>query len=646
MSKSHIDSTPLLSDFEMNINLDMNNSLINLEKELEGETVESKRPSVMRNVAGFIIVTEFCERLSYYGFAGSLVLLFQTQLNLTNEEADVQFSIWSSACYITPLLGGYLADSYLGRYKTITLFCTIYLIGLIMIVLGCIPGNISSTVIFIGMYIIALASGGIKPNVSTMGADQFNDNYPQDRKEKESFFNWFYWSINLGALISYTLVSYICQFGIPSLGGVPWGFFVGYSIPAIMMGIAILVFLSGTKRYTLTIPQGSLLGVAFQMLYESLWSNRHIILPSTTSTNSILLSNQKNYKLNFLYRASKDYGGSFTNIQIESIQQVIKLIPYSLVMIPYWSVYSQMSTGFQNQGCQMDLSLGNIKIPVSALNMFDTAIILLLVPIFDTFLYPFLKRNGYPLSMLKKIGLGFLLALVAMLTAAWVEEYRLSQAPPPGDFYDSKARMNISPCQQLDDYNPYLYQQWINSHSSTSVQDSDEAFLSMPAYCHLICDFPPAVPITNISLACIQCDDIPQMTSVSVFLQIPQFALIGASEILASVTALEFFYSQSPVAMRSLCSAMNLLTSALGSLLMIPLLKLVNANPKQQWLPSNLDKGHLNWYFYVLAIIMAVNQIYFWWLTKSYEYNTEDLENRMELLASDADEENTINRQV
>jgi solute carrier family 15 (peptide/histidine transporter), member 3/4 len=72
-----------------------------------------------------------------------------------------------------------------------------------------------------------------------MGADQFDDRYSTDRKEKESFFNWFYWSINLGSLISYTLVAYICQYGLPWLGGEDWGFFVGYCIPAIMMALAI-----------------------------------------------------------------------------------------------------------------------------------------------------------------------------------------------------------------------------------------------------------------------------------------------------------------------------------------------------------------------------------------------------------------------
>ena len=68
---------------------------------------------------GFIIVTEFCERVAYYGFAGSLVLFFQVKMNMTNAAADVQYSAWSGLSYITPLIGGYVADAVMGRYTTI-----------------------------------------------------------------------------------------------------------------------------------------------------------------------------------------------------------------------------------------------------------------------------------------------------------------------------------------------------------------------------------------------------------------------------------------------------------------------------------------------------------------------------------------------
>lgn len=67
---------------------------------IEGQEDDNNRPSILRTVASYIIVTEFCERLAYYGFSGSLVLFFQTVLKYNNSEADIQYSIWSGFCYI------------------------------------------------------------------------------------------------------------------------------------------------------------------------------------------------------------------------------------------------------------------------------------------------------------------------------------------------------------------------------------------------------------------------------------------------------------------------------------------------------------------------------------------------------------------
>ena len=146
--------------------------------------------------AYIIILVEFCERLAYYGLGGSLVLFFQRVMNMQNAEADVNYSAWSAMCYITPLIGGYMADVYQARYKTILFFATIYLGGLVLAVISAVPGNSYPALVFISLYIIALGTGGIKPNVSTLGADQFDDRIESERREKESFFSWFYFSIN------------------------------------------------------------------------------------------------------------------------------------------------------------------------------------------------------------------------------------------------------------------------------------------------------------------------------------------------------------------------------------------------------------------------------------------------------------------
>ncbi|CAM9091566.1 unnamed protein product, partial [Phaeothamnion confervicola] len=104
------------------------------------------------------------------------------------------------------------------------------------------------------MYVIALGTGGIKPNMATFCAEQFDETSPRDQEDLRTFWTSFYWravhtffptpciqfrhallrySINLGALVAYTAVSYVCQFGIPAAGGEEWGFVIGYSIPCV-----------------------------------------------------------------------------------------------------------------------------------------------------------------------------------------------------------------------------------------------------------------------------------------------------------------------------------------------------------------------------------------------------------------------------
>ena len=98
-------------------------------------------------------------------------------------------------------------------------------------------------------------------------------------------------------------------------------------------------------------------------------------------------------------------------------------------------------------------------VPVSALNSFDTIAIILLVPLADQLVYPYIKNHtSVNLTMLRKIACGFVCALSAMLIAAIVERVRVQYAPEAGNYYDVQARENISPCQSIDDYNPYRYQ--------------------------------------------------------------------------------------------------------------------------------------------------------------------------------------------
>lgn len=429
-----------------------------------------------------------------------------------------------------------------------------------------------------------------------MGADQFDMEVEQDRKEKESFFNYFYWSVNLGALLAYTIVTYICQYGIVGVGGEKYSFVVGYSIPLIAMFLGLLVFISGSKRYKKYPPNGSAIDTTLSIIYEALWIKRR-------ST----IDNKSSYKM--LDKAKLSNGGSYTDHDVNNVMLVLRLLPFLAAFIPYWGVYSQMSTAFQNQACQMDLSYGNTQIPVASINAVDTIIILILVPIFDQYLYPYLKQKDIiKIDMLSKINYGFLFATVSMIAAAIIEVYRKRYSPTQGNYYDIYARNNISPCRDIYDYNPYEYVQWYNN--------TDHSVENKPLNCYQI----KGCSIDSEGIQCIQCDNIPQMSTLSVFWQIPQFCLIGISEILASVTSLEFFYSQAPITMISIVQAFNLVTTAFGSWLVIPLIILANCDPNNPWVPVNLDDGSLELYFILLIIIMVLTIFCFMKISRKYEY--------------------------
>ncbi|KAM3314642.1 hypothetical protein ACQJBY_033445 [Aegilops geniculata] len=156
----------------------------------------------------FILVTECFEELAYYGIQFNLVTFLKTILQESNVSAARNYTNWQGTCYIAPLVGAIVADSYLGRYLTTLAFFAVYLIGMAaMSVSASFPAactgldcpqdvgsspSSQSAVFFLGLYMMAIGAGGIKPCVSSFGADQFDDGVPAERLKKNSFFNWFF----------------------------------------------------------------------------------------------------------------------------------------------------------------------------------------------------------------------------------------------------------------------------------------------------------------------------------------------------------------------------------------------------------------------------------------------------------------------
>jgi len=528
----------------------------------------------------YILGNECCERLAYYGMGSNLVRYFEHQLNQETATASKNLSNWSGTCYITPLIGAFLADAYLGRFRTIALFSIIYVIGMTFLTMtASIPGlkptcyskenchatDTQTAVCFVALYLIALGTGGIKPCVSSYGADQFDDNDEVEKKYKASFFNWFYFSINVGALIASSVLVYIQD-------NVGWGW--GFGIPAVAMAIAVVTFFSGSRLYRHQKPGGSPLTRIVQVLvatfrkYKVAVPEDKSLLYETTDAESAIKGSRKldhTEDLRFFDKAAvevqEDHIKSSANpwrlctvTQVEELKAIIRLLPIWATGIIFSTVYSQMSNYFVLQGELMDTSLGSFTIPPASLSIFDTLSVIFWVPIYDRIIVPVARKftgrkNG--LTQLQRMGIGLFISILSMISAGVLELIRL---------------------RIVERHNYY------------------------------------------------ELENMP----MSIFWQVPQYFLIGCAEVFTFIGQLEFFYEEAPDAMRSLCSALSLTTVALGSYLSSLLVTIVTnvstKNGKRGWLPDKLNYGRLDYFFWLLTVLSVLNLGAFLLISKWYTY--------------------------
>eukprot|EP01023_Acetabularia_acetabulum_P006025 TRINITY_DN12502_c0_g1_i3.p1 TRINITY_DN12502_c0_g1~~TRINITY_DN12502_c0_g1_i3.p1 ORF type:complete len:589 (+),score=120.16 TRINITY_DN12502_c0_g1_i3:178-1944(+) len=375
---------------------------------------ELKQRSTLFAVTPFILGNEFCERLAFYGLATNLQVYFTQVLGIAPATAATQIGAFSGTCYITPILGAYLADSYWGRYVTIIVFSAIYLMGLFWLVLTTIiPGlvppenqtatNLQYGALLIALYTIAVGTGGIKANVSAFGADQFDERNPQDVREKASFFNWFYFAINVGSFIASTVVVYVQE-------SISWT--IGYLIPAVALAIALVLFLSGSSMY------------------------KHV--PTAESPISRVFK--------VMWAQCRGKGNGFSKKQIQEVKAVLRLFPMFFSCIVYWACYSTMGTLFVEQGTQMNQNItlfgATIKVPAASMSMVDTIAIIVLVPLYDNVLLGTLKKYGRRITHMQRIGWGYFVGMLAMLSAAVIEQFRRKEIDD-GNFTLVEGRYSI-----------------------------------------------------------------------------------------------------------------------------------------------------------------------------------------------------------
>ena len=317
-----------------------------------------------------IIGNEAAERFSFYGMKGILVVFMAQYLHLMNENPGVSmgettatakyhfFNFW---VYITPLVGAFISDLFLGKYRTIIILSLVYVAGHAALALMGVTGQ-AGTWLFAGLALIAIGSGGIKPCVSAHVGDQFG---ASNAHLLPKIFNWFYFSINLGAMVSILLTPWLLEWYGPH-----WAF----GVPGVLMALATLVFWMGRTRFV-HVPAGGM-----QTVRE------------LTS--------------------------------VEGLRSIGRIVPLFLFVAVFWALFDQTGSSWIFQSQDMDRSfLGREWLP-SQIQSVNSFLVLSLIPIFTYGLYPAISKV-WKLTPLRKIGLGlfvmvFSFGLVALIQT-WID---------------------------------------------------------------------------------------------------------------------------------------------------------------------------------------------------------------------------------
>ena len=309
----------------------------------------------------FLVINEAAERFSYYGMRAILVV-FMTEYLLNRDgalevmgeaEARSYFHLFASAVYFFPALGALIADVFWGKFRTIVVLSIVYCLGHLALAV-----DQTRLGLAVGLTLIAIGSGGIKPCVSANLGDQFG---PANSHLLSKAFYWFYFAINLGAGVSTLLTPWLLHHVGPD---------VAFGVPGLLMLVATWVFWVGRWQYAHIPPKGA----AFL---------RELTDP-------------------------------------ESLRAMWQLTPIFLFSAFFWSLYDQTGSAWVLQAKHMDRQWMGIEWLPSQIQVVNPFLIMALIPIFSYGIYPLLEKV-VPLTPLRKIAMGFFVTVLAFLISAQIE---------------------------------------------------------------------------------------------------------------------------------------------------------------------------------------------------------------------------------
>ncbi|NWX43396.1 S15A1 protein, partial [Steatornis caripensis] len=362
----------------------------------------------------FIIINEFCERFSYYGMRAVLVLYFKYFLQWDDNLSTAIYHTFVALCYLTPILGALIADSWLGKFKTIVSLSVVYTIGQAIMSVSSIndltdhnqdgsPDNVQVHIALsmIGLILIALGTGGIKPCVSAFGGDQFEDD---QEKQRSRFFSIFYLSINAGSLLS-TVITPILRAQECGIHSKQRCYPLAFGVPAALMAVSLIVFVIGSRMYKKVQPQGNIMIEVFKCVGFAMKNRfRH-------------RSKEFPKREHWLDWASEKYDKRL----IAQTKMVLKVLFLYIPLPMFWALFDQQGSRWTLQATTMDGNFGAIQIQPDQMQTVNPILIVIMVPVVDAVVYPLIKKCKINFTPLRKMTVGMFLASLAFVAAALLQ---------------------------------------------------------------------------------------------------------------------------------------------------------------------------------------------------------------------------------
>ena len=404
----------------------------------------------------YIIGNEACERFSFYGMrnilvqflVSSVILAYIPEGQREGAAKDV-FHSFVIGVYFFPLLGGWLADRFFGKYNTVLWFSLIYCVG--HACLAMFEGSRNG--FYTGLFLIALGSGGIKPLVVSFCGDQFTT---ANKHLAKLVFDAFYWTINFGSFFASLLMPLFLRNYGPS---------VAFGIPGVLMLIATVIFWLGRGKYirmppthgedpdsfynvartalTARVPgQGrpGLLAAGFGAasalfmlgcwaaqawfgLTESFWPEGfHFVITACLALGALIAFGGMGVSMQ-LERAR----GRHPDAAVDGVRAVLRILIVFALTTPFWSLFDQKASTWVIQGRAMTVPHELWWWPswlvkeASQMQALNPLLIMIMIPFNNLVLYPALRRMGYDPTALRRMGWGIVFAGIAWIIAGWIQ---------------------------------------------------------------------------------------------------------------------------------------------------------------------------------------------------------------------------------